>query len=161
MYRNLTVLFLLAMMANPSLAYDPSKAEHYQRLFAPMAEADTPKALARIPAERLADWIKQGEEVILLDVRTPAEQRILGVGNPNTLAIPLHEVFTPERLASIPTDKKVVVVCQVGVRSVMVGVALRDIGFTNVQALQGGLAALISYLNAKTAYEAPKEEPKR
>jgi len=44
------------------------------------------------------------------------------------------------------------VVCHSGVRSTVIEVALRNIGFDNVYSMKGGLVGLIKYLNAKTAF---------
>jgi rhodanese-related sulfurtransferase len=153
MKKILIALCLLGLMTGPAWAYDEAKAKHYEGLFTPFADMGAPKSLARIPPDKLAEMIKAGEEVVLLDVRTPAERKILSLGNPNTLSMQMNEVFKPENLAQIPSDKKVVVICQKGLRSTMIGVALRDIGFTNVQSLKGGLIGLIGYLDCKAAHE--------
>jgi len=61
--------------------------------------------------------IKKKEDFVILDVRTPQEQSIVGSTWKNTLNIPMHEVFKPENLSKIPKDKKVVVVCHSGERA--------------------------------------------
>jgi len=85
-------------------------------------------------------------------VRTRQEQSIVGVTLPNTLSLPMNEVFRPENLAKIPTDKKVIVTCKSGVRCTVIGLALRNIGFENVYATKGGLMGLMKYLSPKTAF---------
>ena len=154
----LFMLPLLMLLMGTAGAYDATKAKQYEGLFAPFADANTPKALARIPAETLVNWLKAGESVVILDVRTPAERRVLGIGNPDTLSMQMNEVFQPDNLARIPTDKKVLVVCQQGLRCTLIAVALRDIGFSNVYALKGGLVALIDYLDPKVAND-PLKKP--
>lgn len=146
-------LCLAGLMSSPAWAYDEARAKQYEGLFAPFADAEVPKSLARVPPDKLAEMIKSGEEVVLLDVRTPAERKILAIGNPGTLTMQMNEVFKPENLAQIPTDKKVVTVCQQGLRAVIITMALRDLGFKNVQALKGGLVALTEYLDAKAAHD--------
>lgn len=152
----LLVVCLLGLAASPAWGYDEARAKQYEGMFAPFADANTAKALARIPADKLADWLKAGEEVVILDVRTPAERKILEIGNPNTLSMQMSEVFKPENLARIPTDKKVVVICHQGLRSTIIVVALRDIGFSNVLSLKGGMVELIQYLDVKAAHDPPK-----
>jgi rhodanese-related sulfurtransferase len=90
--------------------------------------------------------------VILLDVRTKKEQSIVGLTFENSLRLPMNEVFTPESLATIPTDKKVIVTCKSGVRCTVIALALRNIGFENVFAMKGGLTGLMKYLSPKTAF---------
>ncbi|NBC47405.1 MAG: hypothetical protein GVY22_05315 [Gammaproteobacteria bacterium] len=100
----------------------------------------------------MVEAIKNDEDLIFLDVRTRREQSVVGLTYPNSLSIPMNEVFKPENLARIPTDKRVVVTCQAGVRCTVIATTLRNIGFDNVFATKGGLAALIKYLGAKTAF---------
>lgn len=154
----LSMLFVLGLVVQPVLAYDEAKAKHYENLFSTFADKNTPKALSRIAADKLVEMLKAGENIVLLDVRTPVEVELLPVGGPGTLVMQMSEVFKPDNLAKIPTDKKVVAVCQAGLRCTLIAVALRDAGFDNVYSLKGGLIALINYLNAKAAYEKLKAE---
>jgi rhodanese-related sulfurtransferase len=86
--------------------------------------------------------IKKKEDFVILDVRTPQEQSIVGSTWKNTLNIPMHEVFKPENLSKIPKDKKVVVVCHSGERAWAVVTGLRAAGFNNVYHFKGGMKEL-------------------
>jgi len=119
--------------------YDESLAKTYEQFFASFEEKDVPTALHLLPPEKVVDAIKNGEEIVLLDVRTRQEQSILGLTFGETLSLPMNEVFKPENLAKIPTDKKVIVTCQSGVRCAVIELALRNIGFDNVYGMKGGL----------------------
>jgi rhodanese-related sulfurtransferase len=138
---------------NSVWAYDTQIAKNYEKFFAAYADKNLPKALGMITAEDLVKMIKSGEEIWVLDIRTPVETSIVGMSYKNTLNIPMSEVFKPENLAKIPADKKVVVACQKGPRATAVALALRNIGFNNVVILKGGLVDLINYLEPKTAYQ--------
>jgi len=140
------------LFAGPAFAYDETLAKTYEQFFASFEERQVPKALHLIPPEKLVEAIKKGEDIVLLDVRTRQEQSIVGVTFPNTLSLPMNEVFRPENLAKIPTDKKVIVTCKSGVRCTVIGLALRNIGFENVFATKGGLMGLMKYLGPKTAF---------
>ncbi|MGD8207654.1 MAG: rhodanese-like domain-containing protein [Thiohalocapsa sp.] len=150
--------FLLALLcATPlftatALAYDEALAKTYAQFFASFDEKQVPKALHMMPPEKVVEAIKQGEDIVLLDVRTHQEQGILAVKFGETLSIPMNEVFEPENLARIPTDRKVVVTCQSGLRCTIIELALRNVGFDNVYAMKGGLKALMAYLGPKTAF---------
>jgi rhodanese-related sulfurtransferase len=152
MKRLVALLIAGSLVAPPALAYDEALAKTYERFFASFEEKQVPKAMHLIPPEKLITAIKNGEDLVLLDVRTRQEQSVVGVTYPGTLHMPMNEVFKPENLAQIPTDKKVVVTCQAGVRCTVIATALRNIGFENVYATKGGLAALVKYLGAKTAF---------
>jgi rhodanese-related sulfurtransferase len=73
----------------------------------------------------------------LLDVREPDEW---AAGHaPDAHHLPMMQV--PARLAEIPTDVDVVVVCRSGVRSGQVVAYLADNGWTNTHNLDGGMHA--------------------
>jgi rhodanese-related sulfurtransferase len=140
------------LLSGPALAYDEALAKTYEQFFASFEEKKVPKALHLIPPEKVVEAIKKGEKVVLLDVRTRQEQSLIGLTFHDTLSLPMNEVFRPENLAKIPTDKKVIVTCKSGVRCTVIGLALRNIGFDNVFAMKGGLMGLMKYLSPKTAF---------
>jgi rhodanese-related sulfurtransferase len=140
------------LFAAPAFAYDEGLAESYGAFFGSFHEQQVPKALHQMTPEKIMEAIKRGDAIVLMDVRTEQEQAIIGITYPNSLSMPMDQVFKPENLARIPTDKPVVVTCQSGVRCTVIALALRNIGFDNVYAMKGGLAGLMQYLNAKTAF---------
>ncbi|UHD17929.1 rhodanese-like domain-containing protein [Thiocapsa bogorovii] len=152
MKRLFAVLILGVLLVPSALAYDEVLAKNYELFFSTFEESQVPKAMHLIPPDKLVTAIKNGEDLVFMDVRTNAEQSIVGVTYPNSLSMPMNEVFEPDNLARIPTDKKVVVTCQSGVRCTVIATALRNIGFDNIYAVKGGLAALVQYLGAKTAF---------
>jgi rhodanese-related sulfurtransferase len=77
------------------------------------------------------------DDTFLLDVRNPDEY---AVGHPpRAHLVPMMEI--PARVAEIPADREVVVVCRVGARSAQVVAYLRAQGFDRVANLDGGLCA--------------------
>jgi rhodanese-related sulfurtransferase len=129
-----------------------SLARMYEQFFATFEEQKVQEALHLLPPEKVIEVIKKREDVVLLDVRTRQEQSIIGLTYRDSLSLPMNEVFRPENLAKLPTDKKLIVTCQSGVRCTVIAVSLREIGFENVYAMKGGLAALMAYLEPKTAF---------
>jgi rhodanese-related sulfurtransferase len=87
-----------------------------------------------IPAVR-ADAVPSG--AFVLDVRESDEW--LAGHAPGSHHVPMMEV--PARLAELPTDRDVLVVCRVGQRSAQVVAYLKHTGWDNVWNLDGGLAA--------------------
>jgi len=132
-------------------SYDEDLAGSYAQLFEPVVGAKAGKALHLMKPEVLVIKIKAGERIVTLDVRTPAEMSFFMSALPESLAIPINELFTPDNLARVPTDTPVVVLCKSGTRATVAGIALRHIGFDNVFILKGGFKALNGYLDAKTA----------
>ncbi|MDA8217587.1 MAG: FAD-dependent oxidoreductase, partial [Dehalococcoidales bacterium] len=89
---------------------------------------------------QLKGWLESGKEVTLVDVRTPSEMKQLRQPfGPRVLSIPLAELR--QRAGEIPTDRPVVVYCQLGTRSYDAQRVLAGAGFSAVRFLEGGLAA--------------------
>ena len=91
----------------------------------------------------LLDRIRANDDLFLLDVREHDElltSKIDGVVN-----IPLAQIFEPEGMDMIPTDKPVVVICASGNRATIATYVLaqNDIDF---QVLEGGMKAWNSYI---------------
>ena len=96
-----------------------------------------------IDSEELIQRITANDDLYLLDVREPDElltSKIDGVVN-----IPLAQIFEPNGMDNIPTDKTVVVICGSGNRATIATYALaqNDIDF---QVLEGGMKTWDSHL---------------
>ena len=91
------------------------------------------------PKALLERWSRDelGREVILLDVREPAELRIASL--PVVTHIPMGQV--PERLKELDAAKPIVVMCHSGGRSRRVAEFLLGRGFEEVFNLSGGIDA--------------------
>ncbi len=84
---------------------------------------------------------------LFLDVRSKEEFETAAFSlthHTSFLHIPINEV--PERLSEIPKDKLVGVFCSSGVRSTMVYLYLRALGFDKVRIIEGGYAELFEEL---------------
>lgn len=90
-----------------------------------------------IDVQRLAAMRRAGAQLTLLDVREPWEIEICAFEP--SLNIPLGEVAG--RLAEIPVDDVVIVVCHHGIRSRQVTLWLRDQGCARAANLRGGVDA--------------------
>lgn len=81
------------------------------------------------------EWIKEG--AVLVDVREKEEVAQLAYDVPNVLHIPLSEF--EERFNEIPKDKKVVMACKSGGRSLRAAGFLVNHGYENVVNMQHGI----------------------
>ena len=155
-----TVVLASALtMAETAWSYDTAMAESYAKLFAPVKGAEAGKALHLMKSEAFLDKVKAEAPIVALDVRTPAEIGVFTVTLPDSLTIPIDELFTEANLNRIPTDRTVVVLCKSGARATAAGTALRHIGFENVYVLKGGFKALITYMGPKEANMSLNLEP--
>ena len=90
--------------------------------------------MEEIQCPKLREEIKSGE-ILLVDVREPFE---FESGNLGGINIPTSEIQF--RFMEIPKDKKVVIYCRSGGRSVMVIQFLQqNHGYTNLINLNGGI----------------------
>ena len=84
---------------------------------------------------------------LFLDVRSNHELETISfslVHHMPVLHVPIDEI--PERISEIPRDKIIGVFCSSGVRSTMVYLYLRALGFDNVRIIEGGYAELAEEL---------------
>jgi rhodanese-related sulfurtransferase len=88
-----------------------------------------------ITPTELNERIARGEEIVLIDVREPYEWSAGHIESAQH--IPMQQI--PGRLAEIPRDAEVVMICRSGGRSGQVQQYLRQQGFTNVKNLIGGM----------------------
>ncbi len=151
MKKYLALALIALIMATPALAYDKQLAKVYKDFFSTFDEKMMLRKLHRIPVEELVEMMRK-EQVVLLDVRTQVEKELMSLTYKHTLSIPINEVFEPENLAKIPTDKMVVTTCHKGLRCTIIALGLRNIGFDNVYLAKGGLLALMKYVGENTTY---------
>lgn len=81
-------------------------------------------------------WVKNG--ALLVDVREKDEVEKLAYDVPGIINIPLSEF--EERFNEIPIDKKIVLVCKSGSRSLMAAGFLVNHGYTKVVNMKHGIA---------------------
>jgi monothiol glutaredoxin len=95
-----------------------------------------PPKVKRISATELAARMKQGESLLLIDVRTDQERKIASIQGARALDAELSR-----ELESGPKDRMLVVQCHHGVRSQRAAEELVAAGFRDVYNLVGGIEA--------------------
>lgn len=146
-YASIIAVVAVCLVGSSSAwCYEAERAQGYAELFSSVQGAEAGKALHLISPGQFIERVQAGEEMVVVDVRTPAEAAVFGMTLPGSLVIPANQLFRPDNLERIPVDKPVVVMCQSGVRSTAVGTALRHVGFDNAFILKGGFKALSAYL---------------
>ncbi len=88
-----------------------------------------------IDVHTLSNARNEGVEMTLLDVREDEELALCAIDG--ALHIPMQEV--PPRIADLPRNQPLVVICHHGSRSDQVAQFLRGQGFSNVHNLAGGI----------------------
>ncbi|MEA3465527.1 MAG: FAD-dependent oxidoreductase [Thermodesulfobacteriota bacterium] len=85
----------------------------------------------------LSQRIEDGEEMLLLDVRSPTEHSAVRI--PGALLMPLGKLRS--RLDELPKDRLLVPFCKLSLRGFEAAIILKQAGFTNVSYLEGGVLA--------------------
>lgn len=90
-----------------------------------------------IDSASLQTRLSAGEDILLVDIRTPAE--IAQGAIPNAMILPMHLI--PLRMSELPRDREVVLYCRSGARSYHACAYLAQQGFDKVVNLRGGIIA--------------------
>ena len=90
-----------------------------------------------IDSESLSQRLADANDVLLVDIRTPAE--IAQGMIPDALQLPMHLI--PLRMDEIPKDRDVVIYCRSGARSYQACGYLMQQGYGRVLNLRGGIIA--------------------
>lgn len=93
----------------------------------------------RVDATTLEQWLEQGLDVRVLDVRSPAEFE--GVHIPGAYNVPLDTLGEHAEDIQRHVDEPVVLVCRSGMRASQAEQRLAGAGMGNVKVLEGGMMA--------------------
>jgi rhodanese-related sulfurtransferase len=83
--------------------------------------------------------LENGEDFILLDVRSLPEWEAQHIGAKQVKFIPLPELR--RRLGDLPRDKEIVTVCRTSIRAYQAQRILDGAGFKNVKIMDGSMTA--------------------
>jgi rhodanese-related sulfurtransferase len=89
----------------------------------------------QIPPAEVKRRMDQGEKLMLVDVREPAEFQICHIEGANL--IPLGAL--PGQVQSLPDDEDVICYCHHGIRSLDAAMWLRQQGIERAKSLAGGI----------------------
>lgn len=139
--RKIALIFLVTIiLTTAAFAYDTEMAKKFDAMFSQMTPEVLTMRPCQITTKDILEMIKKKEEFVILDIRTPAEQKLIAPVWKGSLLIPMHELFKPENLKKLPRDKKIAVLCHTGDRAAAATIALRAIGFNNAFQFKGGIA---------------------
>jgi rhodanese-related sulfurtransferase len=95
--------------------------------------------IARMTVQELADLLRRGQPVQLLDVRQPWEHDLASL--PDSQLIPLGELPTRSEEITPTPGVPLIVYCHHGIRSLNAAYFLSQQGFVQVFSLDGGIDA--------------------
>ncbi len=99
--------------------------------------------MQKITPGELQSRLATPDSPTLLDVREPWEEDIARL--PGALEIPMNDV--PSRLAELPKDREIVVICRSGARSARIAEYLDRMGYRATN-LTGGMLAWIQEVDS-------------
>jgi adenylyltransferase/sulfurtransferase len=97
-----------------------------------------------VPRE-LKQWIDDGENLFLVDVREPAEFEINSI--PGAVLIPKNEFMNGSALQRMPQDKRVVLYCKTGIRSAEVLALVKGAGLADAVHLGSGVVGWVNQID--------------
>ena len=92
-----------------------------------------------ISAREVARMMQEGEDVVLIDCRTPEEWEMARIDG--AMLVPLQELSIRIGELRELEERPIVVHCHKGKRSMTVTSVLRELGFANVRSMSGGIHA--------------------
>ncbi len=107
-------------------------------------EAQQAAAGSTITPKQLKEWIDDGENIEIIDVREPNEYEIVSI--PGAKLIPKNEFLLGTALEGLPQDKKIVLHCKTGVRSAEVLAVLKSAGFADAVHVGGGVIGWVNQI---------------
>src|SRR5919198_3455578 len=108
----------------------------------------------QIKAENLKQKIDKGEDIFILDVRTPEEHKAWNISYgkyKDSSLIPIDDLSSPGALTHIPRDKEIVTFCAHGNRSMSAAKMLSQLGY-NAKSIKGGLDSWNDVYDAATIF---------
>jgi rhodanese-related sulfurtransferase len=138
--RNKARWILLVLLAVLALALVACDGDGYDRQEdpAPTQAAAAPGTFTTVDVRQAHDALSNGNDAIIVDVRTAQEWAQTGVPVGATL-IPLDEIA--QRAGELPQDRPIYLICNSGNRSRVAADALVERGFTSVYNVDGGIQA--------------------
>jgi adenylyltransferase/sulfurtransferase len=97
-----------------------------------------------ITPKTLKQWIDEGQNLEIIDVREPAEWEIVHIDGAKL--VPKNEFLMGEALGGLPQDKKIVLHCKSGVRSAEVLALVKAAGFTDAVHVGGGIVGWVNQI---------------
>ena len=113
-----------------------------------------------IDADKLKEKMDKGEDIFVLDVRTPEEYEAWRMSydkHANTPLIPVDKLFGAQKTIAdqIPKDKEIITLCAHGNRSMMAAQLLSQMGY-NAKSVRGGMAAWNQVYDVAKVVDAPE-----
>ncbi|MEE3348248.1 MAG: rhodanese-like domain-containing protein, partial [Nitrospinota bacterium] len=92
-----------------------------------------------IGVEQVKQMLDAKHAFKLIDVREPSEYQICKIEGATLIPLGDIEAKDPTKLNGLNPDAEIVLHCKAGVRSMKALKALKDMGFSNLKSMRGGI----------------------
>lgn len=103
-------------------------------------ETDPADAALEISVEEVKGFLDSGKDFKLIDVRETSEYDICRIEGSTLIPLGVIEERKIEKLNGLDKSDEIVLHCKAGVRSLKALKALREVGFTNLKSMRGGIS---------------------
>jgi len=103
------------------------------------AEESTADAELEIGVEQVKQMLDAKHAFKLIDVREPSEYQICKIEGATLIPLGDIEAKEPVKLNGLNPDEEIVLHCKAGVRSMKALKALKEMGFSNLKSMRGGI----------------------
>ncbi|MDE0849208.1 MAG: rhodanese-like domain-containing protein, partial [Nitrospinaceae bacterium] len=103
------------------------------------AEDSTADAEMEIGVEQVKQMLDAKHAFKLIDVREPSEYQICKIAEATLIPLGDIEAKDPAKLNGLNQDEEIVLHCKAGVRSMKALKALKEMGFSNLKSMRGGI----------------------
>jgi len=126
-------------MQNNQIDWD--EVTKLNQIFSGFSQEFLSKKPCRVHPNEVIEKINNNEKILIVDIRTKYEQGCVGYTLPNSLHIPMNELFQKESIEKLAkySDYEIVLSCHRGFRTLVATAFLQRIGITNVKSLEGGI----------------------
>lgn len=138
------LLAIIVIIALTSTGKQKNNSQQNQSDSLIQSEFVEDRSLATTIEPRVFEQLINSGEYTVIDVRTP-EERALGKITPDALEIDFYDDTFKQQIAQLNPDDKYLVYCRSGNRSNQSLEIFTDLGFNNVQELDGGMLAWEQY----------------
>ena len=124
---------------------DYKEIENLDKMFSNFTEEFLRNKPCQVNPKQVIKWIEDDEDILIVDIKTHKEVSIVGFTHTDSIHIPMSDLFKKENIEKLlqAQNKKIVIVCKSGFRSLVAAAFLQRVGFKNIFSLRGGIVEFV------------------
>ena len=125
---------------------DYKEIEVLDGMFSNFTEEFLKQKPCQVNPKQVINWLEdENEDVLVVDIKTQKEVSIVGFTHADSIHIPMSDLFKKENIDKLLQyqNRKIVIVCKSGFRSLVAAAFLQRVGFKNIFSLRGGIVEFV------------------